>query len=68
MGNPRRERALSGAIHTTEHGTLGTWLPEEYDADGEDEGHLQAEDTLERGGETVRCAGGVQETDPSTGQ
>lgn len=68
MGNPRHERALSGAVQTAEHRPLGTWLPGEYDADGEDEGHLQAEDTLERGGETVRCVHGAQETEPSTGQ
>lgn len=67
-GNPWCEHALSEAVHTAEHGTLGTWLPGEYDAAGEDEGHLQAEDTLEREGETVRCAHGAQETDPSMGQ
>lgn len=64
---PRRERALTGVVHTAKHGTLGTWLPGECNADAEDEGHLQAKDTLERGGGTVRCARGAQETDASAG-
>lgn len=40
-GYPRRERALSGAVHTAEHGTLGTWFPGQYDADGDDKGHCR---------------------------